>query len=192
MQNWYAPPLTSAAGAGVADWETAHVVSLLRSGVSPRGTAMGPMAEVVYQSTQHLSEADLLAIAGFLKSLPQVPDARAPTPAAADPRVMAAGARLYADHCETCHGRDGEGAYPAYPALAGNRSVTADPPANAIKAVVSGGYAPATSGNPRPYGMPPFVYALKEDEIAAVLTYVRASWGNRAGPLTSFDVQRYR
>jgi len=192
LQNWYAPPLTSAAGAGVADWDTMHVVALLRTGVSPRGSAMGPMAEVVYQSTQYLTDEDARAIAVFLKSLPQVAPAAAGATASIDAGVMTRGAKLYEDHCAECHGKEGEGAYPAYPALAGNRTATADPPANAIRAVVSGGYAPSTGGNPRPYGMPPFVYALREDDIAAVLTYVRASFGNRARPVTTFDVQRYR
>ena len=192
MQNWYAPPLTSAAGAGVADWETAHVVSLLRTGISPRGSAMGPMAEVVYLSTQYLAEDDLRAIAVFLKALPQAAGAPTVEPMPRDPALASHGAKLYEDHCSECHGQEGEGAYPADPALAGNRTVTADPPANAIRAVVSGGYAPATAGNPRPYGMPPFVYALREDDIAAVLTYVRGAWGNQARPVTTFDVQRYR
>ena len=192
MQNWYAPPLTSAAGAGVADWETEHVVSLLRTGISPRGSAMGPMAEVVYLSTQYLSQEDLGAIAVFLKALPQAPDPPPATAGATDPRASANGAKLYDDHCSGCHGKEGQGAYPAYPALAGNRTVTADPPANAIRAVISGGYAPATTGNPRPYGMPPFVYTLREDDIASVLSYVRGAWGNQARPVTTFDVHRYR
>jgi mono/diheme cytochrome c family protein len=69
-ENWYAPSLASNREAGVADWETAHVVQLLRTGTSPRGSVLGPMADVVYRSTQHLSEADLRAMATYLKQRP--------------------------------------------------------------------------------------------------------------------------
>lgn len=194
MQNWYAPPLAPAGGAGVADWESAHIVALLQTGVSPRGSAMGPMAEVVYQSTQYLSAADLRAIAIYIKSLPAGTSARergreGSRPA---PGVIARGAKIYADHCVACHGKDGAGAPPAYPALAGNRAVTATPAADAIHAVINGGYPPVTVGNPRPYGMPPSFQSLGESDIAAVLSYIRASWGNDASAITTFDVQRYR
>src|SRR5262249_45231921 len=45
MQKWCAPPLSSQS--------TDHVAAFLKSGTTPHGTAMGPMAEVVYRSTQH-------------------------------------------------------------------------------------------------------------------------------------------
>lgn len=191
MQNWYAPPLISMEGAGVAGWEASDIEALLRSGVSPRGMAMGPMAEVVFRSTQHLTQDDTRAIAAYLHSF-----ARQAQPAREAPRAdgatMARGAAIYEQHCAECHASDGKGAFPAYPALAGNPSVTERVPANAIKAVLNGGYPPVTSANPRPFGMPPYVNRLTPPDIAAVLTYVRASWGNAGGAVTSFDVDRYR
>jgi mono/diheme cytochrome c family protein len=190
MQNWYAPPLISSTGAGVASWEASHIEALLHSGISPRGMAMGPMGEVVYRSTQYLAGEDLHAIATYLRSF--AGPAQSPTPVALDPRTAAHGAALYEDHCAQCHGSRGEGAFPAYPPLAGNTSVTEPQPADAIKAVLYGGYAPATAANPRPYGMPPFVGRLRSADIAAVLTYVRASWGNAAAPVSAFDVDRIK
>ena len=189
MQKWYAPPLTSRGG--VAGWETAHIVGLLTSGVSLRATAMGPMGEVVYRSTQHLSAGDARAIAVYLQSLGAEAN-RAGTPGAPQARVMERGAQLYSEHCAECHGDNGEGAFPAYPALAGNPSMSAPLAANSIKAVLNGGYAPATSGNPRPYGMAPFFGELSDEDIAAVLTYARASWGNGGEPVSTLDVERYR
>ena len=41
---------------------------------------------------------------------------------------------------------------------------------NLVQAVLHGGFAPATAGNPRPYGMPPFVLVLDDAQIAAVLS----------------------
>jgi mono/diheme cytochrome c family protein len=67
-----------------------------------------------------------------------------------------------------------------------------DIPANLIRIVLSGGYLPATAGNPRPYGMPPFAHVLTDADIAAVVTYIRSSWGNAAEPVSQLQVMRYR
>ena len=177
----------------MAAWDTAEVVALLRDGVSRHATVIGPMAEVVQASTQHLTEADLQAMAVYLKALPQQP-ARAPvpgdTPAAG--RNDTVGGRLYEQHCTQCHGAQGEGVPGAYPALAGNRAVTMDPPANLVRAVLLGGFAPSTKGNPRPYGMPPFATVLSEEDVAAVLTHIRQSFGNRGQAVSALDVHRFR
>ncbi len=191
MQKWYAPPLTGGPSAAVAGWEEEHIVELLRSGASPRGTAMGPMAEVVYRSTQHLSPGDARAIAAYLRESPPSAEPLPQAPAR-DERVMAGGSALYQKHCAECHGDKGEGAYPAYPALAGNPSMNGPLAANAVKAVLSGGYPPVTSANPRPYGMPPYFGRLSDAEVAAVLTYARASWGNEGAPVSPLDVERFR
>jgi mono/diheme cytochrome c family protein len=195
MQNWYAPSLAAPDQAGVASWETREVVDLLASGVSSRGSVLGPMAEVVYRSTQHLAAQDLQAIAVFLKDLPQVAAApRPPAPSADSPRsaTLQQGTDIYGARCAGCHGKDGGGRPGAYPPLAGNRAVTMDPPANLVRVVLGGGYPPATGRNPRPYGMPPYATALSDPEIAAVLTMIRNSWGNSATPISTNDVQRYR
>jgi mono/diheme cytochrome c family protein len=192
MQNWYAPALTSAAEAGVADWPKADVVALLHKGVSPRGWVSGPMAEVVMRSTQHLTQDDLSAMATYLISLPQTPPApvpkRVPPPAA----VATLGAGLYEQHCAQCHGADGRGAGGLYPSLAGNRAVTMASTANLVQVVLHGGFAPATAGNPRPFGMQPFLLTLSDAEIAAVLTHVRGTWGNGAPAVSELDVNRLR
>ena len=180
-ENWYAPALTSPREAGVADWELQHIVSLLKTGTSPRGSVMGPMADVVWSSTQHLSEQDLGAIAQYLRQLPQeAPPPAPPGPLARDPAVMARGASIYAQRCAYCHGDQGEGAPGAYPPLAGNRQANMESAANLVQILRHGGFLPATAGNPRPYGMPPFGHVLDDEDIAAVLTYVRGSWGNDA------------
>jgi len=181
MQNWYAPP--------IAGWEAADVAALLTTGVSSRAMAMGPMAEVVYRSTQHLSAEDAKAIAAYVHSSPPPAPRAAKAPSA---RVLQRGAAVYGEHCAECHGDQGEGAAPAYPALAGNPSMNAAVAANGIKAILNGGYAPATKANPRPYGMPPYFSKLNDQQVAAVLTYIRASWGNGGSAVAAADVERYR
>jgi mono/diheme cytochrome c family protein len=194
--NWYAPSLTSNAQAGVGDWEVRHIAELLKTGVSARGTASGPMAEVVGQSLQHLSDADVAAMAGYLKSLPHDGAQPSAAPAEALPqeaeRVLKLGAKLYEDHCMTCHKANGAGVPPAYPPLAGNRALTMQTAVNPIRMVLHGGYPPSTGGNPRPFGMPPFGPALNDGEVAAVVSYIRNAWGNRAALVSAAEVGRYR
>ena len=81
---------------------------------------------------------------------------------------------------------------PAYPPLAGNRALTTVSAVNAIRLVLNGGFAPGTKGNPRPYGMPPFGPVMDDTEVAAVVTYLRASWGNDAPAVSALEVNKYR
>lgn len=192
--GWYAPSLTADAEAGLGGWMPAHINALLKTGVSPRATVFGPMAEVVRESLQHLSEGDINAMAVYLRSLPgaaeksdfereQSGEAQA---------YLAAGARLYEKHCVDCHGAGGNGQPPNYPPLAGNRALTMDEAVNPIRIVLNGGFAPATAGNPRPYSMPPFGHVLNDTEVAQVVSYLRSAWGNNAPPVNGNDVNRYR
>jgi mono/diheme cytochrome c family protein len=189
--GWYAPSLTSEAEAGLGKWSEAHIVQLLGTGVAPGASATGPMAEVVAQSLQFLNQDDLGAMAVYLKSLPAAPVVDRPAAPRPSEQEMQAGAKLFGQHCATCHGERGEGKGP-YPALSGNRALTLAEPVNAIRVVLNGGFAPGTAGNPRPYGMPPFGHALQDAEVATLVTYLRASWGNAAAPVSSAEVNRYR
>ncbi|HEY0859031.1 MAG TPA: cytochrome c [Albitalea sp.] len=190
-EAWYAPSLANPRTAGVQEWQRDEVVMLLKNGVTPQASVAGPMAEVVYSSTQYLGEADLAAMARYLQSLPvQAHEEQEFQRASAD--VLRRGAKLYEDHCAACHGAQGEGVASIYPALAGNRSVTLDAPNNLIQIIRRGGFPPSTAGNPRPFGMPPFQQILPDEDIAAVATFVRQSWGNAAAPVSAFDVHRTR
>ncbi|WP_256077567.1 cytochrome c [Massilia sp. YIM B04103] len=193
--GWYAPSLNSDREAGLGDWQTPHIEQLLKTGISPRATVFGPMAEVVRQSLQHLNDADIGAMALYLKSLP-APDGK-PEPYEREKSseaiaFLAAGAKIYKSQCMDCHGENGEGIPPAYPPLAGNRALTMDEAVNPIRIVLNGGFPPGTAGNPRPYGMPPFSHALNDVEVAAVVSYLRSAWGNNARPVSSVEVNRYR
>jgi mono/diheme cytochrome c family protein len=191
--GWYAPSLTSDAEAGLGSWEVPHIVDLLQTGISPRATVFGPMAEVVQQSLQHLSAEDATAMAVYLKALPEdkPPPLDMPTGPQVD-QVMAQGKSLYENHCIECHGADGKGLPPHYPPLGGNRALTMADSVNPIRIVLNGGFAPGTKGNPRPYGMPPFSHVMDDHEVAAVVSYLRGTWGNKAPPVTASQVNKYR
>ena len=195
MQAWYAPSLTSNKEAGLGEWDIGNIVDLLRKGVSKRGAVYGPMAEVVYDSLQYLSDADIAAMAVYLKALSsrQTLDPSIPTTSDAERSLLRRlGSRLYDARCATCHGAQGQGKPPAYPPLAGNQSIQMSSPVNAIRMVLNGGFAPGTAGNPAPYGMPPFAQALSDDEVAAVVTYIRAAWGNRGNAVSARQANELR
>ena len=188
MLNWYAPALGSKR-------EIDDIVEFLKSGVSPRRAAFGPMAEVVRHSLQHLTQSDLRAIAAYLRSQPPEDDdreARSRMTAPQKAQLMKQGARVYRDRCSDCHQANGEGAPRAYPPLAGNEAILMRNPVNAIRITLNGGFPPSTQGNPRPYGMPPFAHVLSDGDVAAVVTYIRGAWGNAAGAVSSVEVASAR
>ncbi|TNF59834.1 MAG: c-type cytochrome [Burkholderiales bacterium] len=189
--RWYAPSLLDPAEAGVQDWTPDRVLALLRDGRVEGATTMGPMAEVVFHGSSHLADADLRAVATYLRGLP-VQAARQPDFEPAEPALLRLGAQVYEQHCVDCHGPQGQGAEEAYLPLAANRAVLTASPVNAIQAILSGGFSPATAGNPQPYGMPPFRTLLSDTEVAAVASFIRQSWGNRAAAVSPLDVQQVR
>lgn len=190
---WYAPSLTNTDEAGPRSID--DTASLLLTGSDRQGLSFvsGPMAEVVLQSSQYLRESDARAIALYLQSLASLePPSPRNQPAELTTSVSLQGAKIYDQHCVQCHGKQGEGIPNAYPALAGNRMLLMAHPNNAVLSVSHGGFAPSTQANPRPYGMPPYLLQLTDADIASVLSFVRASWGNSAAPITELEVHQIR
>ncbi len=195
MQNWYAPSLTSNKEAGLGDWNIDEIVGLLRTGVSHRGAVYGPMAEVTFNSLQYLSDADVRAMAIYLKSLaagsPPGPESSAVSSSESS-LLMSFGQTVYQARCAICHASDGSGMPPDYPPLAGNPSIQMESAVNPIRMVLNGGFPPGTGGNPEPYGMPPFAQNLSDDEVAAVVTYIRAAWGNQGAAVSASQANALR
>lgn len=190
--GWYAPSLLDPKEAGVQGWALDDVVRLLRDGQSGHHAAIGPMAEVVAQSLRHWNDADLRAVAYYLVTLPQR-RSTLPKPADRAATHLALGQRVYEQHCAACHGEQGQGfqlrdGRVAYPPLAGNRAVTISSPANLLRIVQEGGFGLPTAQHPQPFGMPPFQMVLDDNALAALLTYIRQSWGNSGTVVQPLDV----
>ncbi len=194
---WYAPSLVSPLEAGVGEWSIEEIVELLSTGMTDHAVMSGPMATIVRQSLQYLSADDIRAMAVYLQSLGEKrSNIRTPREIPEMPervrRYLALGEEVYEKYCQECHGRSGQGVPGIYPPLAGNRSVTMVSPLNTIRSVLYGGYPPVTTGNPRPYGMPPYQHIIRDTEIARVVSYIRNAWGNLGSLVSSEDVDKSR
>jgi mono/diheme cytochrome c family protein len=200
IDGWVAVNLRGNPGDGLGAWSKEDIVATLRTARNAQQTVIGPpMSDVVAHSTQFLNDADLQAIAAFLKTLaPSKDDA---SKFAANPATAAAlakgheanrGAELYDDNCAACHRTDGEGSPKALPKIAGNSSVLAQDPNSLIRLVLAGSALPGTASAPSPLAMPGFAWRLSNDEVAQLLTFIRAGWGNQASGVSAGEVARVR
>ncbi len=189
LDNWVAPDLTGNSRTGLGRWSADDIVEYLRTGRNAHANAGGTMAEVVTNSTAAMTDADLHAIAVYLKSQPASPDASPPTPEAG---AMARGAAVYSDACTACHMEKGVGQARFFPPLGGNAVVQQADPTSIVHMILAGDRTATTPRRPTPLTMPSFAWKLTDRQIADVATYVRNSWGNGAAPVDVGVVARLR
>ncbi|HWK70321.1 MAG TPA: cytochrome c [Burkholderiaceae bacterium] len=188
-EAWYAPSLTASERDGLGTWSVNDIVQYLKTGANEDTASTGPMTEVVMNSTQHLSNADLIAMATYLKDIPahkpeEVKDI--------DEQVMARGKGLYIDQCMGCHMADGKGQKGAFPPLADSPPIRASQPQTLIQVVLAGDFMADPPELPTGLAMPGFAWKLSDQQVADVLTYVRNTWGNRAPPVDADQVAEVR
>ena len=180
IDRWYAPNITSDVHDGIGAWTQQELVQFLKTGNVPgKGVAVGPMAETV-RSLSQLTDADLGAIAAYIKSTPP-----AASPARGHDLDAAStnhGGQVYLSYCASCHGLKGEGLPGTVPALAANGAVVAKGPQNVIMVVLGGlparqGYAPMLA----------IGAGMSDADVADVANFVRKSWGNDAPATASPD-----
>ncbi|WP_232071151.1 cytochrome c [Paraburkholderia pallida] len=199
VNGWYAPNITSDPESGIGNWTQAELVQYLRSGqVRNKAQAAGPMAEAVEYSLRHLDEADLNAIAAYLKQTPAMgtPDGASPAQAADTALAQAGastslpGAALYASACATCHRLGGQGAYDGYfPSLTRNSDVGADKPNNLIMTIL---YGVERRGENVTVWMPAFGQTLDDAQVADLVNYVGMRFGRRLTHVSADDVATLR
>ncbi|PNG33771.1 cytochrome c [Pseudomonas protegens] len=199
LEGWIAKSLRGDHKDGLGSWSEEQLVQFLKTGRSDRSAVFGGMSDVVVHSMQYMSEADLTAIARYLKSLP----ANDPKdqPHSYDQQVAEAlwkgddsqpGAAVYIDNCAACHRTDGQGYTRVFPALAGNPVLQSADATSLIHIVLKGGTLPATHSAPSTFTMPPFAWRLSDQEVADVVNFIRGSWGNQASAVKAGDVAALR
>jgi mono/diheme cytochrome c family protein len=190
LQGWFAPDITNDARTGLGRWSPDEIVAYLKTGRNRVTAATGPMAELIVDSTSHMTDGDLTAIATYLKSLPGRDDK--PAAMAANDPFMVAGQAIYRDQCSACHALDGQGVPQLFPSLAESAAVRASDPATSIRLVLRGARSVATAAEPTAPGMPSFGRQLDDAQVAAVVTYIRNAWAPTAPPVAAQDVSRAR
>jgi mono/diheme cytochrome c family protein len=202
LQGWLAPNITNDPHRGIGSWSVDQIAAYLKNGQNGMIVGNGLMAETIHLSTSHMSDADTKAIAIYLKDRPGDPNRgqsekqAAPSTSdqasSSDQATMKAGAQIYADECSGCHTPDGKGVAGLFPSLHGTPFVQQTDPTNLIHVVLRGGLGVATKAAPTAPEMPAFGWVLNDDEIAALLSYVRNSWGNAAPAVSAGEIGKQR
>lgn len=207
---WYAPNISSDPVSGIGNWSQAQLVEYLKNGrTAGKNQAAGGMAEAVQNSLQYMPDADLNAIAFYLKNSTPVRDPRdtqaADTfgkpvnveeglrgahPAKAN-STLNSGAALFSGYCASCHQPDGSGSKnQAYPSLYNNTATGMGNASNLISAILYG--VDRQVGNEHvlmpKFGEGSYVGQLGDQQIADISNYVLKNYGNAAIQVTASDV----
>nr|WP_222946868.1 c-type cytochrome [Caballeronia sp. EK] len=206
LAGWNGYNITSDPNAGIGNWSQQQLIQYLRTGSVPGlAQASGPMAEAIEHSFSKLTEADIGAIATYIRALPPVGSddatrARSSWGRPAEDGLKLRGvalassgidpARLYLGNCATCHQMLGNGTRDGYyPSLFKNSTVGASDSINLLQVILNGVDRRAGKEN---IGMPAFRHELSDAEIAALANYLIRQFGNPAVKVTIEDVARLR
>ena len=210
LADWDGYNITSSPDSGIGGWSHTQLVQYLQTGSVPAlAQAAGPMAEAVEHSFSKMSDADIGAIATYVRTVPPVNDGGGqsgsrsrsawgkPSTDVARLRGVAMNdgtldpARLYLGNCATCHQASGKGTPDGYyPPLLHNSTVGASNPGNLMQVILHGVQRKAAGND---VGMPAFAAELNDAQIAALTNYVTTQFGNPAAARVSEkDVARLR
>jgi mono/diheme cytochrome c family protein len=199
VRPWSAVNLTSSPQ-GLGTWSVEEIAAYLKTGHNARAGAFGPMAEVVANSTSHLTDEDTHAMAVYLKSLPP---ASQDTDKAPPADQMQKGEIAYTVRCGDCHLPTGLGSpktadadpTKVSPPLVGNAVIMAHDPATLINVILYGAHegVPNDQAWPKMPGFElDFGLGMDDEQVAALATYVRNSWGNKGPAVDAKDVAKQR
>jgi fructose 5-dehydrogenase cytochrome subunit len=200
---WQAPNITSDPTSGIGGWSHDELVQYLRTGtVAGKGQAAGGMAEAIEKSLQYLSDADLSAIATYLKESPPVRNPKDKQPAyryegsgegyeaalrASNPGIgfdkpgpgylpLVTGAQLYSGNCASCHQSRGEGTPDnAFPSLTHNSALGGDNADNLVMVILEGLHIHTQDDDRQ---MPGFADELTDEQVAQLASFVMKQYGN--------------
>jgi mono/diheme cytochrome c family protein len=200
LDGWFASNLTGEHNTGLGQWSEADLSTFLKTGANAHATAFGSMTDVINNSTQAMTDPDLKAMSAYLKSLPAAGGTTS-VPYVYDPTATVAvlarpagdpGAKIYSTYCIHCHGASGKGFAPLLAPLAGNPNVLEENPSSLINVTLNGNHNLVIQGIPAAYPMPKYAQTLSDEQIADVLTFIRAGWNNAAPAVSISDVAKMR
>ena len=211
LGTWYAPNITSDIHSGVGGWSQQELVDYLRTGrAANKAQAAGPMAEAIDHSLKHLSDADLNAIAHYVKGVPAIRDKADTQPVtqwgkAGDelssirgvplPQNLnkMSGAQLYDAQCASCHQAKGEGSFDgSLPPLFHNSVTGRSNSNNLVMAILDGVERQDGKGSHAGHRMPAFRQTLSDEQIVTLGNYVQKMYGNPDVKVTAEQVTTLR
>lgn len=195
LNGWEVPTLR-----GIPHWSQKEIVDYLATGRNDKAAVGGEMKSVIEHSTAYMTDADLQAIAAYLKFLggnpPQIiPDEKAAQLTAEKltlAKNLSTGERLYLDNCSACHFVSGKGATGIFPQLDQATIVNAQHPEGLIHTILAGARLPSTARAPSTLSMPGFAQRLNDQEVAELATFIRQGWSNHAAAVTTEQVKKVR
>lgn len=198
IDGWRAKSLRSEAR-GLSSWSADELTQFFNTGRNDKVAAFGAMADVIEHSTRYMNEDDIFAMAAYLKQLPPAknkilafePKADTTTAQLQAGVNLSAGATLYVENCQVCHRADGQGIPRIFPALAGNSAVFAKNPQSVIQVTLEGGKMPSNDVDVMDFAMPAFNH-LSNDELVAVMNFIRNGWDNQAPEVSVKEVDHIR
>ncbi|MHC9056916.1 c-type cytochrome [Pantoea sp. SS70] len=195
LNSWDVPSLR-----GLPRWSEQEIVDYLQTGRNDKAAVGGEMKSVIEHSSSHMTDADLKAIASYLKFLGGNPALQAydvKKQQATEAKLTAAkglseGERLYIDNCGACHFVTGKGAPGIFPELDQATIVNAKDPTGLIHTILAGAQQPSTEKAPSTLAMPGFAKRLDDDQVAKLATFIRQGWSNNAPAVTKDQVAEVR
>ena len=192
QQGWKAYNITADKQSGLGGWSDDALRSYLKSGYAPdHSSAGGPMGEVVANSLRYLNDQDIDSMVAYLRTIAPIQNAPAvqaqPAALKSPPNMADLGARVFAGECANCHAWDGTGVQTPQASLLGSRTVNDPEGTNLVQAVLRGVHYQTNKGD---VYMPPFAKGRSTEELAAVVNFVSARFGNGALHLTADDVRQ--
>ncbi|MDL2406959.1 cytochrome c [Rhizobium calliandrae] len=201
IEGWRAYNASADAALGIGDWSMQELEQFLKTGhAENRGSASGPMEEVVRLSLSHLNDQDIHSLAVYLKDTAPVSNERDPRVAAApsalqDGRYVPGtgdaglGQKVFAGNCASCHSWNGGGMSTPFAGLRGSKTANDAVGSNIVQVVLSGQKANTSTGV---VSMPSFRLSLNNIEIAAVANYIVGRFGDKPGFVTPEQVEKQR
>jgi fructose 5-dehydrogenase cytochrome subunit len=212
---WYAPNITSDVNSGIGSWGQSELVQYLRTGdARGKAQAAGDMGEAVEHSFQYLSEADVDAMATYVRTVPAIHDPADRSSrfsfgkASSDLGLLRGrsgirnddgdptGAELFQANCGSCHSPFAQGSKDGYyPSLFSNSALGANNPSNLIATILNGVNRTTSIGQhymPGFAGGPNDLAALSDREIVLLGNYLLERYGRPGVVITAEQVAEVR
>lgn len=185
-----APDITPA-GLAARGWTAGSLQTYFGRGIAAPGSAFADMHQVVVLSTRNLTADDLVAMTTYL--LGDNPPPPAPPPAVdATAGANQAGRTGYVALCAGCHGLEGRGMPNTIVALRNNSTLRLADPRNLIVATLDGIGPQNFPHRMSLQAMPGFADKLSDEQAAALVNYLRATWGGQKPDVTAAAVRALR